>query len=57
MGYAILIAVVVLTFLISGAWWVSGWQGGSVGEPTPLGVTAAAGIVAGLILYAMGMLP
>lgn len=57
MGYAILVAVTVLTFILSGMWWVSGWQGGSVNEPTPIGVTAAVLLVTSIILYSMGMLP
>ena len=57
MGWIILAAVAVLTFIVSGLWWLSGHRGGSMGEPGPIGVTLVVTAIAALALYAIGGIP
>jgi len=56
-AWAILVAVAVVTFVVWGLWWMSGWQGGNKDETGPVGMTVlVTGVVAAFMWWA-GLLP
>ncbi len=52
--YISIVAVALLTFIISGFWWLSGHRGGSSHEAGPIGVTLMVTAIYVMVALLMG---